>query len=79
MGPDGIHPGVLNGPAHVTATPLSIIYQRPWESGQITADWKLTSVIPLYKGMRQETGNWRLISVTSAPGKTMEILSVIGR
>lgn len=38
----------------------------------------LPELIPIYKGMRQETGNWRL-SVTSAPGKAMEILSATGK
>lgn len=31
------------------AGPLSITRQRFWESGQVPADWKITSVIPVYK------------------------------
>ena len=38
MGPDGIHPRVLKELADVTAGPLSIIYQRSWESGEVPAD-----------------------------------------
>ena len=46
MGPDGIHARVLKELADVTAGPLSIIYQRSWESGEVPADWKLASLIP---------------------------------
>ncbi|PKU33292.1 rna-directed dna polymerase from mobile element hypothetical protein [Limosa lapponica baueri] len=49
MGPDGIHPRVLKELVDVTAGPLSIIYQRSWESGEVLADWKLANVIPIYK------------------------------
>jgi len=47
MGPDGIHPRVLKELAYVMAGPLSIIYQRSWESGEVPADEKLASVIPI--------------------------------
>ncbi|KAK4806869.1 LOW QUALITY PROTEIN: hypothetical protein QYF61_012590 [Mycteria americana] len=73
MGPDGIHPRVLKELADVTAGPLSIIYQRPGESGEVPADWKLANVIPIYKkGMREDPGNYRPVSLTSVPGKIME-------
>ena len=38
MGPDGIHPRVLKELVDVVARPLSIIYQRSWESGEVPAD-----------------------------------------
>lgn len=34
------------------------------------ADWKLADVIPVYqKGMREDTGNYRPVSLTSLLGK----------
>ncbi|GAB0209474.1 mitochondrial enolase superfamily member 1 [Grus japonensis] len=82
MAPDGLHPRVLKELADVTAGPLSIIYQRSWESGEVLADWKLSNVIPVYeKGMRGDPGNYRPFSLTSVPGKIMEkiILGAIER
>ncbi|PKU28826.1 rna-directed dna polymerase from mobile element jockey-like [Limosa lapponica baueri] len=82
MGPDGIHPRVLKELADVTAGTLSIIYQRSWKSGEVPADWKLANVIPVYKkGMREDPGNYRPVSLTSAPEKVTEniILGAIER
>ncbi|KAK4830989.1 hypothetical protein QYF61_014560 [Mycteria americana] len=54
-GPDGIHPGVPKELADVMAGPLSTIYLRSGESGEIPADWKLASVTPIYKkGVRDQ-------------------------
>ncbi|KFP58021.1 hypothetical protein N323_02901, partial [Cathartes aura] len=82
VGPDGIHPRLLKELADVTARSLSIIYQRSWESGEVPADWKLASVIPIYKkGVREDPGNYRPVGLTSVPGKIMEktILGTIER
>ncbi|KAK4830724.1 hypothetical protein QYF61_013174 [Mycteria americana] len=73
MGPDGIRPTVLKELADVMAGPLLIIYQRSWESGEVSTDWKLANVIPIYKkGMRKDPGSYRLVSLTSVPRKIME-------
>ncbi len=43
------------------------------ESGEAPADWKLANVIPIdKKGMREDPGNYRPGSLTSAPGKITE-------
>jgi len=69
----GIHPRVLKEQVDVKVGPLSIIYQRPWGSGEVAVDWKLASVIPIYKkGMKKDPGNYRHVSLTSFTGKIME-------
>jgi len=45
--------------------PLSIIYQRSWEPEEVPADWKLASIIPIYKqGDREDPGYYRPVSLT---------------
>ena len=64
------------------AGPLLIICRRSWQSGEVPADWKLPSIIPVYKkGVREDPGNYRPVSVTSVPGKIVEktMLVSIGR
>ncbi|KAK4816177.1 LOW QUALITY PROTEIN: hypothetical protein QYF61_012467 [Mycteria americana] len=82
MGRGGIHPRVLKGLADVITGPLLIIYQRSWESGEVPADWKLASVVPIYKkGVREDPGIYRCVSLASVPGKMMEkiILGAVER
>ncbi|KFQ31970.1 hypothetical protein N332_05289, partial [Mesitornis unicolor] len=82
MGPDGIHPRVLRDVAEVLTKPLSINYQQSWLTGEVSVDWRLANVTPIYKkGQKEDLGNYRPVSLTSVPGKVMEqiILSAITR
>ncbi|KAJ7395326.1 hypothetical protein BTVI_155997 [Pitangus sulphuratus] len=42
MGPDGIQTRILKGLADLIAKPLSMIFEWPWESGEVPAEWKLS-------------------------------------
>ena len=73
MGPDEIHLRVLREPAEVIAEPLSIICQRSLLTGEVSEDWRLANVTPIYKkGCREDLGNYRPLSLTSVLGKIME-------
>ncbi|PKU39734.1 rna-directed dna polymerase from mobile element jockey-like [Limosa lapponica baueri] len=68
------------GLAGVLTPPLSIIYQQPWQTGAVPADWHLANVMSIHKkGQKDDPGSSRLVSLTSVPGKVMEqiILSAI--
>jgi len=60
--------------ADVIAEPLSIIFERSWRTGEMTEDWRKANVTPVFKKGKEDPGNYRLVSLTSIPGKVMEQL-----
>jgi len=75
MGPNGMHPQVLRELADVIAEPLSIISERSWRTGEVLANWRKANVTPIFKkGKKEDPVNYRLVSLTSIPGKMMELL-----
>jgi len=63
---------VLRELTNVIAEPLSIIFERSWMTGEVPKDQRISIVIPVFKkGKEEDPGNYRLVSLTSIPGKTM--------
>ena len=77
MGPDEIHPRVLRELVEVLTKPLCIIYQQSWPTGEVTVDWKLANVTPIYKNNQKENpGNYRPVCLTLVTGKVMEQITL---
>ena len=72
-GPDGIHGKVLKSCARSLAYPLSILFNLSFVTGCIPQDWKLASVVPVFKkGDKSSVENYRPISLTSLVMKVFE-------
>ncbi|PKU36917.1 rna-directed dna polymerase from mobile element jockey-like [Limosa lapponica baueri] len=72
--PDGSHPRVLKELQNVMVGHLSIICKRSWKRGDVPADWKLASVIPVYKKvMREDPGNHRPVTCLVDEGKAVDV------
>jgi len=79
MGSDRIHSSALKVLVDIIMAPLSIILQWSWQPGEIPVDWKLANVPVFKKGKKEDSGNYRPVSLTSVSGKMTEkiILRVI--
>ena len=74
-GPDGFPPILLKIVCEEIAVPMTILFRKSMDEGQIPDDWRTINVTPIYKkGNHAEPGNYRPVSLTSVIGKLMERL-----
>ena len=74
LGPDGLSAFFVKRISNTIALPLSILYQKSFNTGILPGIWKKAIVIPIYKGKgtQFDVNNYRPISLTCVLCKVME-------
>ena len=78
-GPDNIGNQILMELKEQLSLPLSILFRKSLDEGEVPREWKDSSITPIYKkGKRSEPGNYCPVNLTSNTCKLMEkILKVV--
>jgi hypothetical protein len=72
-GPDSMKPMILKKMATTLAEPLTIIFRKSLEEGEVPHDWSQANVSPIYKkGDKSSPANYRPVSLTCIACKMME-------
>ena len=72
--PDGIHPRILKEQFEHTCKPLHKLFNKSLTEGQLSDDWKQSTVSAIFKrkGNRKKAGNYRPVSLTCIMCKILE-------